>query len=525
MLNNKTTANMKTSTLAFLLIAILLLALALRVWGIAHDLPYVYHPDEPAITLRSLRMLKTGDLNPHFFHWPSLPIYLNALAYVPYYLLGRVLGGFKSPADVLPPRQLAMGVVHSPMPTTILLGRLITLGFGIGCVVLVFLIGRRLTGIDWVGLLAALMVALSPTCVAHSRSTTPDTFAVFFILATAYVSLLVFQEGRTWQYLLAGAFVGLAASSKYNAALILVMLLAAHFLRHGWQGFKKGNLYLALASSGLAFLLTTPFALLDFPKFWEDLQFDRKHYSTGHAGMEGDTLRWYLDYLLRVSGPASVLAVLAIIGAFVTRSKVVVLAAIFPIVYFLTISQLVVRNERTILPLIPFIFLLAAVLLIALVQRMIRLQGKMSRRVSIFLVFTLLVASVGIPAKNTLQAGFKLNTVDSRETARIWIEDNLPPGAKVALESYAPFVDPQQFSVLGVARITDHPPEWYIDQDFDYLVLSAGIYGRFFEDRDSYTVEVAQYENFFSRLELIKTFTDGGFEVRVYRVTTEQESL
>lgn len=504
-----------------LLGAILLLALAIRVWGIAYDLPYVYHPDEPAMIQRSLHMLKTGDLNPHFFHWPSLPFYLNALAYVPYYLLGRQLVGFKSPEDIPSLRQLTMGVVYSPMPTTVLLGRLVTVGFGVGCVALVYLIGRRLTGVRSVSLLAALLVALSPTCVSHSRWATPDTFAAFFALAASYMSLLLFQEGKTWQYVLAGVCVGLAASSKYNAALVLVALLVAHFFRHGWTGFRSRDLYLALAASGSAFLLTTPFALLDFPKFWTDLSFDRAHYSTGHAGMEGDSLRWYLSYLLRVSGPASILAGIAIIGAFMSRSKILLLAASFPIVYFLTVSQLNVRNERTILIVIPFMFLLAAILLLELFRRATKLQRKSSVLVSILLLLALLALSVGIPAYNTVQAGLKLSLVDSRETARIWIQDNLTPGTQVAIESYSPFVDPRQFSVLGVGRIPEYSPDWYVEQGFEYLIFSSGMYGRFFADRGRYAAEVALYEGFFNRFELEKAFTDGDFEVRIYRVNAD----
>lgn len=98
-------------------------------------------------------MLKTGNPGPHFFHWSSLPIYLNALAYIPYCLLGRALAGFRSPEDIPPPRQLDMGIVHGPIPTTILLGRLITLGFGISCVALAFLTGRQSTGVNRVGIL------------------------------------------------------------------------------------------------------------------------------------------------------------------------------------------------------------------------------------------------------------------------------------------------------------------------------------------------------------------------------------
>ncbi|MGB3058399.1 MAG: hypothetical protein WBE17_01555, partial [Anaerolineae bacterium] len=49
------------------LAAILLIAVALRLWGINFGLPYLYHPDEPGYVAIAQNMVKTGDLNPHFF--------------------------------------------------------------------------------------------------------------------------------------------------------------------------------------------------------------------------------------------------------------------------------------------------------------------------------------------------------------------------------------------------------------------------------------------------------------------------
>src|SRR5690242_10117213 len=55
---------------------IVLSALALRAWGVRGGLPYVDHPDEPNPVSYVVRMLRTGDLNPHFFQKPTLYVYL-----------------------------------------------------------------------------------------------------------------------------------------------------------------------------------------------------------------------------------------------------------------------------------------------------------------------------------------------------------------------------------------------------------------------------------------------------------------
>ena len=68
------------------LLAILAVAFFFRVYGINFGLPYIYHPDEPSIVKRALSMIRSGDFSPHWFDWPSLYIYTQALVYVLRYL-------------------------------------------------------------------------------------------------------------------------------------------------------------------------------------------------------------------------------------------------------------------------------------------------------------------------------------------------------------------------------------------------------------------------------------------------------
>jgi hypothetical protein len=102
-------------------------------------------------------------------------------------------------------------------------------------------------------------------------------------------------------------------------------MVLAHFLRCGLKGFRERDLYLAFVVSAVAFFLTTPFSILDYPTFLADLQYEAKHYSTGHLGWEGNTLNWYLTYLLRVAGPIAILAVLETFRGVYARSKYIIL--------------------------------------------------------------------------------------------------------------------------------------------------------------------------------------------------------
>src|SRR3954452_6616191 len=77
------------------LAAILLLATALRLWGLGHDLPFSFYGDELHLMKRAMAM-GTGDLNPHWFHKTALLMSVLAAGYVVYFLSGALLGRFDS---------------------------------------------------------------------------------------------------------------------------------------------------------------------------------------------------------------------------------------------------------------------------------------------------------------------------------------------------------------------------------------------------------------------------------------------
>jgi len=124
-----------------------------------------------------------------------------------------------------------------------------------------------------------------------------------------------------------------------------------------------------------------------------------------------------------------------------------------------------------------------------------------------------------IPVAQSTTNALNLGAFEEREPARIWIEDNLPGGAKIAVEPYSPFVDPDRYAVvrLDFSAII-HPPEWYLDEDVDYIVMSTGAYARYFIDPDRYSDEIASYEQLFSSFELVRLFEYEEYTARIYAV-------
>jgi len=510
-------ADFRLGKLNLALSAILLLGLTLRLWGINFGLPYTYAPDEPTYLSLTLRIIQTGDLNPRWWYYPSLMFYLNAAALLLFFLAGRLTGAFTTLTDLAYPHIATMGVGKLDLPGEFLVSRGMVALVSTAAIILVYLIGRRLHSSKGVAVVAALLFAVSPTIIDHSHRFGPDLFALFFSLAAFYFSIRIIDEPKLRYSVAAGLAAGLAIASKYNAGLILVPLILAHFLRSGISGLRQKEFIIGMIAVGLAFVVAVPFSVFDLTNFWAGVQWQFFSYSTeGHAGQEGNALQWYISYLLETEGVMVVLA--GMCGAyylFVRQKKYLVLLC-YSFIYFIFVSLLLVRNARTIMMIIPFLDLLAAVLVVNLYEW---LNGtKRFRRVMITAIVTAICAlMIAPPLQTALAANISLTQFDGRESARQWLDANLPVGARVAEEAYSPYLDPNRFVTQGFDAIVDHPPEWYTQNNFEYLVLSQGMYKRFFDEPARYGEWIAKYNQFFTRFPMVARFDDNNYEVRVYQ--------
>src|SRR5436305_1276649 len=291
---------------------LLLVALVLRLVGLTADLPYMHHPDEP-VNLRVIdTMVATGDPNPHFFNYPSLFFYLHAA----FHLDGPLLGWIPGLAERAPVSTL-MGVSYDPTTGAVMVHRSLTVALGILVVLVGWVTARRVTNGVLPAAVTATLLALSPTLITHSRFITPDMPAALLVAVAVLASLRLLQSGSWLAYAVSGVAVGLATSMKYTAVLVAVPVIVAALLRcTDRAGLRRAaaGLPIAGACAVLGFLATTPYALLDRAAFLKGLQFERQHYATGHAGMDGDAVGFYAGYLATHEGLLVALALVAVVA-------------------------------------------------------------------------------------------------------------------------------------------------------------------------------------------------------------------
>jgi 4-amino-4-deoxy-L-arabinose transferase-like glycosyltransferase len=446
-------------------------ALGLRVWGAGWSLPYVDHPDEPAVVDVILRIMQ-GDLNPDHFFYPSLILYLQALVFKLHFWVGS-LSGLYGETFTLP----ESNHFYTTIPAAFVWGRVFTALIGTATVLALAAWARRFVGTR-AALVAAALLALSPWAIVQSHYIAVDAPAALFALLALLAVLGVLRGGSWHSYILAGVLVGLATGSKYQNVLVVVSLLLAHVwlwrrasLRYGWRLVGAGLI------SAAVFLLTSPYIVLDFAGFMRDMETLFTSYEAGH----GDIGRaWPIDAYLRfwwLEGLGPLPFLLALVGAVAlwrsNRARAVVLLS-FPLLMLLVLLRMETHFYRNMLPAQAPLMLLAGVGAVAIwdyVKQ--RLPQRMTYPAAAILLALLLLPSL-VPA---YRASARLALPDARVVAQEWARDTYP-GVQIAAELSHPL------AWNGIRQGTYqfflplHSAEWYRQQGYGLLLANAGRRGK-----------------------------------------------
>ncbi len=390
--------------------SLLLLAAGLRLWSIDFGLDIErVRPDEEFVVGKAQQILETSDLNPHFFHYPSLLMYLDAV------LLG-VTGGSVEPR---------------------LVGRLVTVACGVGTVLLLGVLGARLFS-PTVGLLAALFLAVAYQHVRESHFATTNVPFLFFVTA----SITAAAEGRLRSRLsfsrLSALLAGLAASVKYPGVLALAPVL---FLGLTFPGLSLRERTRELALGALLFVavfaVTSPFVLIDAEGARQSLK-ELFHETWGDRTLSSWDAFYPLTFSLfhGLGLPLLALGMMGLAAGSRKWSGHLVLAwfATFYAVATFTPTQF----ARYSLPAVPPLCLAAALFVEILPVRRLAKLG-------------LVLSAVLPPLFDSISFDRVLGREDTRSLAASWIAENLPPGTPVMVpEGYGAPPIPAGYPVRDV---------------------------------------------------------------------------
>lgn len=440
---------------------ICLVALLIRLHGIAWDGGYLFHPDErfivqvageialPATWTEVLT--PASSLNPLYgvdgtrrFPYGHTVVYLVRLAEPVFAPVARLF------VD----------------DTLIATGRLLAVIADTSTVALTYLLGRRLYGVA-AGLLASSAVALAVMHIQQAHFYTADVLLVPATLITLYALVALAApnaDNIASHSLLAGAAFGIAVSLKATAVLLFVPVVVAHVLpamRRGttWRNrlHRVGESPVwgwfgpALLCAGAVFALTNPYAIIDWQQFVRSLSAEagmvRGRWITPYTEQYRGTVPYLYPMLQQACwflGPT--LAVLAWGGTAWalwrsirgrgSRAEIVLLAWILPFV--LLIGALFAQFPRYWLPVVPAMVVLGSG----------RLMDCMSSA-----RFKFVVAGVILLPAALYAVAFSRIYVEQHPwlQASEWLYRNVPAGATLVVERWDHSL-PVPLTVDGAAR-------------------------------------------------------------------------
>jgi len=435
----------------FAFLFILILAAALRFYGLDWDRGYLFHPDERQILLvvSNLHFPRLpleifspdSPLNPKFFAYGSFPIYLL-------WMLSRFAPA--APAYFVP-------WLDKNLINVLFFARELSAIFDLGTIVFLYLLARRLYD-RTVGLIAAACVAVTVLHIQLAHYFAVDTLLTMLCVATIYFAARYAQIGRTREALWLSIAFGLALATKATALALIVPIIVAtikargtempaFYAKAGWRihvrarfaqlwGIRRALAKIAGVTAAV-FIATQPYILLDPVRYF------------GQVGTEMVVARGWLDRTFTLQfvdtlpiiypvtqtmiwGLGLPLGLFSFGGAayfawvwWRQREWADGLILSWAIVYGIIATTQFAKYPRYLLPLLPFLFLMAVVSI---------------RYYAPDLSYKIIYAGAAVIAIFTLAYALAFVSIYSREhpwlTISKWIYANVPAQSRLAVEHW-----------------------------------------------------------------------------------------
>lgn len=403
-----------------------------------------------------LTMMRTGNLNHTYHEYPGLFLYLLAGAFILAFMVGI---------------SLRLGVEFAAMPDLLFYtaGRAMVALSSVVTVTLTMALGRLYGGFS-TGLLAAALVCLSPLEIDTSQLIRPDVTLEMFAVLSLILMVRALDTGTLSAVGLAGFSVGLATAVKYTGFLGLPALLFTAVAAAGSVERRVQRLVLALAATGAAYLVASPYSALDLPGFLKGLA-DQGSYNTDPRLRPDDNMPLFYSGILvsRGLGPFAMgFALLGLIRTLRsprTRDWILIIYAAFYLKFFFAAPA---QFDRFMLPCIPVLAVWAA----QGVEAVWTWRPEPGRRRRALVVATV----VALLLPSAVRSGMYLRTrlePSPRDAARAFLDSWVGRGVHpaVAVSRLGPFLDGASFTVGWFDEFDQKTLPFLAN--FDYIIASS----------------------------------------------------
>ncbi len=412
----------KFTTEGVILAGIVTLAFALRFHSVWFGLPELYHADEPIVVNHAVAYA-SGDLNPHFFKIPPLLSYLLAGIYGIFFITAKLSGMYATAREF-------EHLFYRDASVFYFLGRMF---FGVLAGALTISLWGRILKRHFgymTGWLSALFLAVNFLHVRESHYLYPDI--PLTLIAVIYFGALfeLIDSHRLRDHIYIGILTGLAAAMKYNGIVLVISYVYILFSTPRPEGRIKSALIAGFMSI-VTYALCNPCSILDFRFFI----FDLKGEARAHAGGVPWLFHVYRSMAGGMGWPLFIMSLIGMLHAFLRKDKYPErdtarrAVAIFLAVYYLVLKFWGQPYARYAVIMMPFMIFFAADLTVHIFKN----NPVETKRRWVLTALVLLFVCL-VPLLKSMRFNQIMQSADTRTLAKKWIQTNIPPESKIALD-------------------------------------------------------------------------------------------
>lgn len=416
----------------FVLLLIVLLALILRLNALNFGLftPVPFDDSEASHINTALRMFENKTLSANIITNNYAPFlsYVDATIFAPALLFSLIFGFFGNINELKE---------YFILDRTILvfLSRIMVALFSALTVYAIYRAGKKFFN-SAIGIISALFfsVELINVVIAHKAiAWVPMLLFLVFALEQAGE---VFETGRSRAYFLSTFFAVLSFASHMIGGIVIIPLIAAHFLRQKKIISLKSIFNTKLILAGIFFLcgLCIIFAVNPTALLWE---LNGQYTFEEHGFLDVfktpyEPFYYSIKFLFILHPLLSLSALLGIaLMLWQKQSKKLLLILSLPFFYYLYIGPLTCSFQaRFFIIFIPFLILLGSFGFCALINMIKTSQGKKK-----ILIILLVTAVISPSAYAAILWSKDIRQKSPNELAQNWINENLPENSKILINS------------------------------------------------------------------------------------------
>lgn len=461
------------------LVILLIVGFILRIVGINWDQGGHFHPDERMLIMVADRIHFWNQLNPDFFNYGSLPVY--------------ILKGTSQILDIIVPGRIANydGMLY--------VGRFLSLICDLIVIVLIYKIARLLFEKKEVGLFATFFYVFAFFPIQNTHFFIVDTFLNVFVTTLVYLLLSYYKNASKLLLIFIGITFAAAITTKVTAILFAPIIGFTLFisLRGTWLHKITNTLFNGLILSVITIIfafLFMPFGFIHLDQFINEitlqLRMNSDPYIFPYTLQYVGTLP-YLYYIKNIAiwGVGPFIFGFFLLGIYEqiiqiqtshfkkwlkVHHKEIILFIIFNsvyILYFLVIGKSAVKFMRYMLLMYPFITIIAGYGAYELFYNVSPKLRRNSMIITFGFIMLWTLAFINIYSKAT-----------TRIEATQWINKYIPAGSILAVEHWddrVPVFDPgkYQYEEMTLYERPDDEIKWEgLKQKLnrtDYIIIAS----------------------------------------------------